>query len=331
MVSKTRASHVPVLLLSYNRPEKILRVIAALKAAGTKNIYLWSDGPKEDVPEDLSRVLRTREVASAEINWDCHLETLFAVANHGCRAGVSRALDWFFSTVEEGIVLEDDCVPHPDFFAFCSDLLERYRSNDQVMCISGDNSAGIEMSGDVSYGFARYPLVWGWATWRRAWAQNDAGLQDWASMRRKPGAKKALWPDRRERRMWSGILDNILKKGRPDSWGYVWSFSVQKNRGVGVVPRVNLVSNIGFGPDATHTKYVRDRRANQPTTAMGVLLHPDNLVRDLDIERQILGGKVFSLGGQRKRKIKNFLNKLQSILTGRQKASMAASVSRKPG
>lgn len=322
-MTETQGSEVPVLLLSYNRPEKIRRVIGALKAAGTKTIYLWSDGPKSGVPEDRDRVQQNREIALEEINWDCHLQTLFALENHGCRAGVTRALDWFFSEVEEGVIMEDDCVPHPDFFAFCSNLLRRYRSSEQVMCISGDNSAGIEMNDDSSYSFARYPLVWGWATWRRAWAQNDTELQDWDLMRRNSGAKKALWPDRRERRMWSGILESIQKKGRPDSWGYVWSFSVQRSRGVGAVPRVNLVSNIGFGPDATHTKYTADHRANQPTSSIGNLKHPDEVLRDPYVEKQILGGKVHSLVGQPMRKIYAFVKRARLILKGWKKAGMA--------
>lgn len=305
---------LPVLLLSYNRPEKLKKVIGVLKSVGMKNIYLWSDGPVAQCLEDETKVLECRQIAGQEIIWDCRLETLYASDHYGCRAGVNRALDWFFSEVEEGIVLEDDCVPHQDFFPFCAELLEKYRLDTEVMCVSGDNSANLQIGHEASYSFTRYPLVWGWASWRRAWAQNDTHLKYWKSIRRDRKTKREIWPNRKERAMWTFLLDDILKKQTPDSWAYVWTFTVHFFGGLSVTPKVNLISNIGFGPDATHTKYEGDKRADRPTSNLGALRHPVVRVRDMQLEDQIMGGKVYTTSGQRRRELRRLAGKTLSSL-----------------
>lgn len=310
-----RNSHVdvPVLLLSYNRPEKLKKVIESLRSAGMRNIYLWSDGPKSGSRQDKAKVMQCRELGLKQISWGCQLKVLFARQNHGCRAGVTRALDWFFSTVDEGIILEDDCVPNQDFFPYCATLLEKYRKHDEVMCISGDNSAGLLFSHGASYSFTRYPMVWGWATWRRAWAQNDAKLSNWSSMRSDREARRRIWPRRKERAMWKSLLDGILEEQKPDTWDYIWSFTIQVSRGLAIVPRVNLISNIGFDPEATHTKYLDDRRANRPTFDLREFRHPEFQERDMYVENQILGEQLYRTSSRTRRYLELILGKTLSF------------------
>lgn len=279
----------PVLLLTFNRPDLTRQVLGAIREARPTRLFVASDGPREHVESDVQKVSATRALIDEMIDWPCKVERRYSRSNQGCRVGVSSAITWFFDHVEEGIILEDDCLPHPDFFPYCTELLSRYRHDARVMSISGENSVGaIPEEESVSYSFVREPSIWGWATWRSAWALYDANLESWRTLRENRSEKQALWPDPVERNWWTKTLDDLLIKGTPNSWAYRWMFSVMLNDGVSVLPAVNLVSNVGFRSDATHTlpaiRGKRHVRQAVPTMSLLPLSHPANLQRNASAE-----------------------------------------------
>ena len=278
----------PVLLVTFNRPDLTREVLTAIREARPERLFVASDGPRPHVETDPAKVAATRALIEEMVDWPCQVERRFSDTNQGCRIGVSSAIPWFFEHVEEGIILEDDCVPNPDFFGYCTELLERYRDDVQVMNIAGDNSGRLVLSDPAaSYCFTRQPLIWGWATWRRAWAHYDTDLDGWRTLRTDRDRQRVLWPDRVERRLRRRRLDRLLFNNEPDSWASRWTFTVATRQGLSATPAVNLIRNIGFGPDATHTSARTNARANVATHRILPLTHPSEIQRDEGVERQI--------------------------------------------
>ena len=274
-----------MLILSFNRPDTTQQVVDAVVAAAPSVVYVFSDGPRAEVSTDKNLVKRTRDIFDTSFGSGVTVHSRYNKENHGLFRGVSGALDWFFSHENEGIILEDDCVPHPDFFGYCDELLARYRDDEQVWCVSGDNSLGLPISSGSSYGFIRDPLIWGWATWRRAWTHFDRDFAHWPRIRG-TSRERELYPDRVERRVRRDVFDNYAKG--IDAWGFKWKLTVQMAGGLTAVPRVNLVSNIGWGrADATHTTGM-SLRANHPTFPILPLTHPPAVAIDKAADREFV-------------------------------------------
>jgi hypothetical protein len=265
-------SRVPVLLLAWRRPSLTKQVIDAIRVASPSQMFVACDGANAHRPDEAELVASTRATIDHEIDWQCTVERLYSESNQGCRRSVSRAISWFFDHVAEGIILEDDCVVHPDFFPYCAEMLERYREDHRVWCISGDNSAGIRLTGSWSYGFIRTTLIWGWATWRRAWKNYDDELLAWRNVRSTPLLNSIL-TDPLERKKLTRIFDSLLDLNEIDSWGYRWNCSALLQSGLCAVPTVNLVTNVGFSDSATHTKGVVPR-SFAPRQSILPLKHP---------------------------------------------------------
>ena len=265
----------PVLLLLFNRPDQTAQVFAAIRAARPSRLYVAADGPRPDRPGEAERCARARAIATAG-DWPCEVRTLFRDSNLGCKLAVSGALAWFFGEEEAGIVLEDDCLPHPDFFRFCNELLERYAADERVSVITGDNFQRGRWRGDASYYFSKYNHCWGWASWRRAWKLYDGELGFWPDWKASAGWREQI-PDAAQRRYWGGVFDRVAR-GEIDSWAYPWTASLWYRGGLTATPNVNLVANIGFGEDATHTKLAR--RHVLPQKALGTIAHPAYIERD---------------------------------------------------
>jgi len=198
----------PVLFLVFNRPDTTRRVFEAIRAARPARLFLVADGPRERQPDDKEKCERVRYIAT-DIDWDCEVKTLFRKENLGCKNGVSSAIDWFFSHVDEGIILEDDCLPTESFFWFCEELLRRYRNDSRVMQICGSNFLRGWQRNNDSYYFSGYGPIWGWASWRRAWIYYDVDMK--------------LWPEVKEKKILLDICDGKremfyrLKSLNPDS------------------------------------------------------------------------------------------------------------------
>ncbi len=305
----------PVLVMTFNRPDTTAAVMAEVARAKPPAIFLFSDGPRADREGEADLVAETRAVMDDAISWKTKVYRRYNDTNQGLFAGVSGAIDWFFSEVPEGIILEDDCVPHPDFFSYCDELLERYRDDDRVWCVSGDNSMDLPITSGGSYGFIRDPLIWGWATWRRAWVNFDRDFSLWKEVRAS-SKEKEMYPDRVERRYRRSVFDSYSQG--IDAWGYKWKMTVQYNGGLTAIPRVNLISNIGWNrPDATHTTG-NSLRAEKPTEGILPLTHPHQVVLDTAADREFvesrgLGVKKYRVSYQVKKwigRVRRFVGRM---------------------
>lgn len=287
---------VPILLIAWRRPHTLRQVIDAIRQIQPTRLYVACDGPSPDRAGEAEKVLATKKVIDDEINWPCHVELLYSEVNQGCRIGVSRAISWFFDHVEEGIILEDDCVPHPDFFTYCSTLLDRYRHDTRVWCISGTNFQNGKWRGDGSYYFSRYNHCWGWASWRRCWQHYDPNLSQWPALR-DSGLLNTIFTDPAERKYWSRIWQRLIDTGLPNTWDYQWAFTCMMNNGLTALPNRNLVHNVGFGVDATHTT----GKSIAPSISQGIdpRLIPSFVLRHFEADRHTF--KIAYLGGRFRR------------------------------
>jgi len=291
-----------VLFVVFNRPDTTARVFAAIRQARPPRLYVAADGPRETREGEAKRVARVRQIATA-VDWPCEVFTLFREKNLGCKHAVSEAITWFFRKEDQGIILEDDCLPHPDFFSFCESLLIRYANDERVYAITGDNFQNGLKRGDGSYYFSRYNHVWGWASWRRAWQRYDINLSFWPEWKR-----SAQWfselPDSVERRYWEKTFDRMHAQ-EIDTWDYQWTASIWHHGGLTATPNVNLVSNIGFGRDATHTVRTEGAMAEMPTGAIGEITHPEKVTRDFIADSYVF---VNAIAGRKEKLLKKILS-----------------------
>ncbi len=269
-----------VLFLVFNRPDTARVVFEAIRAAKPPKLYLASDGPRASRDGELAAVQESRALV-AEVDWDCEVYTLFRDENLGCRRAVSGALDWFFSQEESGIVLEDDCVPSPSFFLYADELLRRFADDERVMSIAALHAHGDAHQSPASYFFSRYNHCWGWASWRRAWQLYDHDMSQWPALRDTDWLVGVGNGNRLFARYWTSIFDRA-HAGLIDSWAYRWTFSCWAQHGLTILPARNLVKNIGFTVEATHTT-----DANSPLALLELqslnfpLVHPIGMVQNM--------------------------------------------------
>lgn len=275
----------PVVLLAFARPDTTALVLDAIRQARPQRLLVVADGPRPGVATDGEACAATRRLIDT-VDWDCEVLTEYAAGNLGLKRRVESGLDWAFGIVDEAIVLEDDCVPHPTFFRFAGELLDRYRDDHRVLSISGNNFEPADPAAADRYSFSRYPLIWGWATWRRAWALHDSELHRWPELR-ETGWLSELLEDETAVKYWSYLLERT--RARRDTWDYAWTFSCWLAGGLHAVPGVNLVSNVGFRADGTHTRDDYDSVfANLPARALRFpLRHPAAVARDVEADRFI--------------------------------------------
>jgi hypothetical protein len=271
------SSACPAVLLSiFNRPDKTRQVMEAIRKAHPPRLYIAADGPREGRAGEVEACEAARTI-TMKIDWPCEMFTLFRETNLGCKLGLSTAMDWFFEHESEGIILEDDTLPHPSFFSFCQTLLEYYRHDERVMEIGGGNYQFGRRRSGYTYYFSKYAHTWGWATWKRAWRHYDVKLTIWPILR---GTEMwtLMWDDPREMKFWESIFDRVFE-GQLDTWDYQWQLARWCRNGLSAVPSVNLVSNIGFGRDATHTNWRHDPLAQMPIYDIGEISHPPFVIR----------------------------------------------------
>jgi len=241
---------IPILFIIFNRPETEKKVFEVIRKIRPKILYVAADGPRKNNQFDIEKCVTAKEIIDNSINWPCEVHRLYREKNLGCKMAVSSAIDWFFENEEMGIILEDDCFPEISFFEFCKEMLIRYKDEKRVMIISGDNFQSGRKHGDGSYYFSRYPHVWGWATWKRVWDKYDVNMRSWSTVRGKSSVKFGGFF---ENIYWRNIFDSVYSRV-VDTWDYQLVYLCLLNNGLNIVPSVNLVQNIGFGFEATHTK-----------------------------------------------------------------------------
>lgn len=260
-----------VLLVIFNRPEEAAAVFEKIKEARPSRLYIAADGPRANKPGEDELCRRTREVAT-KVDWDCEVKTLFKESNVGSRLGVSSAINWFFENEEEGIILEDDCLPADSFFWFCDEMLEKYRHDTRIRSISGSNYQKGQRWGDASYYYSNLIHVWGWATWRRVWVECDITLNSYDEQDVKAKLSN-IFTDQMIIDIWHDLFVRT-KAGLIDAWDYQLGFSTFFNNGLSVIPNYNLVTNIGFGANATNTYNVDSEFSKMALEHIGEMKHP---------------------------------------------------------
>ena len=275
----------PVLLIAFNRPAQTRRVIDAIVSSGATNVFVAIDGPRDTHREDAEKTAEVRGLIDNS-PWPGTITTLYRPKNLGCREGVSGAISWFFEHVDEGIILEDDCLPNPTFFGYAEELLEHYRDDPRVGMISGSTFFPLPKESAHSYTFSRYPHIWGWATWKRAWDYYDKQLSGWGQPDSLDTLIAVSGASPNFVRFWKRLLDGV-KRGEVDTWDYIWSYSFWRAGFLSVSPGVNLIENTGFSSDATHTRGKPLVRAFRPKASELTLplTHPGLVETNERLER----------------------------------------------
>lgn len=263
--------NTPVLFLIFNRPELTFRVFEEIRKAQPQQLFIAADGPREGKEGEAGKCEQARSIVN-KIDWKCEVKTLFRDKNLGCQDAVSSAITWFFDNVVEGIILEDDCLPDQSFFTFCETLLEKYRDNEKIMHIGGNNFQDGIKRGNASYYFSIHPHQWGWATWNRAWNRYNININGLENFKKTQTIFKhpAIVSFNMEK------LEKTLN-GEINTWDYQWFYTIWKNNGITIVPNVNLVTNIGFGENATHTFQADHFLAQVPLGKLDTILHPTQI------------------------------------------------------
>lgn len=270
----------PILFLIFNRPDKALRVFKRIREAKPKKLFIAADGPRENKPEETGLCEQTRETILSLIDWPCEVETLFRKDNLGCKQAISSAINWFFEHVEEGIILEDDCLPDLTFFQYCSELLDHYRDHKQVMMISGNCHLPTRYAIKTSYYFSKFAYIWGWATWKHAWSQMDITMTRWNSDNNSTIIPSHL--SSRHKKLWVSIFDANNDKG--SSWAFIWQYSIWCQGGVSINPSTNLVSHIDT--TGTHMKPYDPLIGNPENQIEFPLEHPSGIHPNLQADKQ---------------------------------------------
>jgi hypothetical protein len=269
--------NTPILLLIFNRPDLTQQVFQAIRLARPRRLFVAADGPRPGNALDQTRCLAARDVV-AEVDWDCEVKTLFRDKNLGCKQAVSSAIAWFFQNVEEGIILEDDCLPDQSFFPYCTELLEHYRQDERIFMISGDNFLSPYLKIKDSYYFSRLPHIWGWASWRRAWQYYDVTMADWPEFIEQRRITK-IWSDPKIMDYWLKIFQAV-HNNQIDTWDYQVAYAMYQHNGLSITPAGNLIANIGFGT-GTHTLDKSDKNAQLAIKPISFpLRHPASIIEN---------------------------------------------------
>jgi len=273
-----------ILLTVWKRNDKLKNLISALKKNRPPKIYVACDGPRENLFEEYKEVNEVKKSIDELIDWDCNVYKLYSEKNLGCRKAMTKAINWFFANEEEGIILEEDCIPATDFIPYCSELLEIYRENKKIWTISGTNLQDGFIRGDSSYYFSIHFNCWGWASWRDRWVNFDSNLDSWPIAREKK-LLEGILKDPIEINFWTKIFDKLYKYQKPDSWAYRFHLTCFLNNALHIMPNKNLIKNIGFDSDATHTQLNLKNSSTQ--NEIMPLIHPKLIQRDVFADKYI--------------------------------------------
>jgi hypothetical protein len=305
----------PVLFLIFNRPETTKLVFERIRQAKPKYLFVAADGPRNGKKGEEDICTLTRQIAT-NVDWECELKTLFREKNLGCGLAPSTGITWFFEHVEQGIILEDDCLPEVSFFRFCDELLNKYKQDERIMIISGFNQLGYFNKVSTDYFFSSLAGIWGWATWRRAWDIYNFDVPQWKDETLRSKVLDRL-PNDKICEDFAYHLNQVVSQNRKDFWDYQWWFYRELNNSLGIVPTLNLVTNIGFGNDATHTFDKTHILASLKSTELKFpLRHPliisNNRVFEESIIKpnvQVQVGRLISLTVMLKKKLKSWIRK----------------------
>ncbi len=305
----------PVVFIIFNRPDLTEIVFRAISETKPRFLLVVADGPRSS--EEAVLCKEARKIVE-KVDWKCDLFKDFSDHNLGTGRRVASGLDWAFSLVDQAIILEDDCLPTSSFFSFCNELLARYADDNRIMHISGDNFQFGRNKTSYSYCFSKYPHCWGWATWKRAWNLFDFEIKSWPELKN-ANIIRFIFEDQNERIYWTGILDRVYE-GAIDAWDYQWNYACWTHSGLSILPSSNLVSNLGFRPDATHT-FGDSPFAEMPVDDIWEIKHPPLIVRNIDADAftfdSFFGGKRFKYNQTLMGKFRNTVNFFRRALQNR--------------
>jgi hypothetical protein len=279
--------HAPVAFIIFNRPDVAEQVFARIRRAQPRRLLVIADGPRPGLAGEAEKCAAARSLIDA-VDWDCQVQKNYSDENLGCRRRILTGMKWVFEQVEQAIILEDDCLPDLSFFPFCEELLLRYRTDERVMAVCGDNYLLGRKRVPYSYFFHRIAGGWGWATWRRAWQHLDMDMKLWPMLRETSWLVDILG-DMRAVRFWRNIFDWVYEGGEKiDAWDYQWIFSIWAQHGLALTANTNLISNMGCGEHGTHTRAADSVLANIPAGRMEFpLQHPPYMFGEKEADKLI--------------------------------------------
>ena len=294
----------PVALLIFKRPETTEKVFEAIRQAKPPKLLVVADGPRVDKPGEAEQCAAARAIID-RVDWDCEVLKNYSDVNLGCGLRPATGITWVFEQVEEAIIFEDDCLPHPTFFQFCEELLSKYQDDERVMAIAGTSLVGEWRSPLQSYYFSQFGGNWGWASWRRAWKFFDYNIKLFPQLLEAQFLENYL----REPKYylyWKKLFQEIYESPDRSCWDYQWLLACWMQNGLRICPEVNLITNIGFGANATHT-FSDNPLANVQTKEINLpLKHPQFMIQDFQADH-LIQEKFFNVG---------FMSKLKRKIAG---------------
>lgn len=267
----------PVLFIIFNRPDNTKKVFAEICKQKPSKLFVFADGPRLNNTDDYIKCEQTRAIIKKQVDWDCDLQTMFLDINLGCGKGPAKAITWFFENVEEGIIMEDDVMPHPDFFSYCTILLEKYRNDEKIMVIGGATYHD-DYPCEYSYTFSIYPILTAWATWRRVWLKYDYSME-FLNHEKLTLKLNEYFYSKLERKHWMAMYEWIIVDKLSSYWDWQFYLMMFYYEGIAIRPQKNMISNFGCGNDATHTNYLQNANfvANRELFPCLPLVHPPKI------------------------------------------------------
>jgi hypothetical protein len=266
----------PIAFIIFNRPDNTKIVFNQIKSVKPSKLFIIADGPRENFFEK-QKCIESLEILK-QIDWECNLYTNISEYNLGCKLRLSSGINWVFQQVDKAIFLEDDCVPNTTFFRYMDFLLDYYKDNKDIMLISGNNFLLGKKNITDSYFFSKYHFIWGWGSWKRVWDHYDVNISDYPLLKSKNFLTN-YFSNTREIKFWYNILD-LVYDNKIDTWDYQLGYLIWKSRGLVICPKYNLVSNIGFDENATHTKEKRKISNLHTKNLEFPISHPKEIIFD---------------------------------------------------
>ena len=272
----------PILFLIFKRPDTTQEVFNRIREVQPPRLYIAADGPRPEKEGEKEMCEATRKIVE-QVDWPCEVHHLYRDQNLGCGKGVSSAITWFFEHEEQGIIIEDDILAHPDFFDYCDEMLERYKDDERIQMISGCNYFYDGYLSEYSYYMSVFACIWGWATWRRVWQTYHFNVNDYPveEMKRKIRVRMPQSADVYFLKVYEQMRQQAI-----DTWDYQFVLNQQYYNRYSISPFTNMIENIGMGDvNASHTTEENATISNHKSKSSYPLRHPELLTTDKEADR----------------------------------------------
>ena len=306
---KEKSFDTPVAYLFYARPKCMEITFPLIRKLRPSCLYLIADGPKG--AKDHQHCNMARQLIEDNIDWDCQLTKIYSEKNMGLAKRTVSGLNFIFERENKVILIEDDNFVDPSFFGFCDVLLDRYEHQDRIFHIGGCNffEKAVPPSIKEDYLFSAKPAAWGFATWKRAWKHMDLQMENWAIENKDSFLRKWCVNPSHANGI-KEVFDQHCMNQDPWAWSYAWTYACWANNALSIIPKVNLVSNIGFGPDATNTTTDANNWIGIPEHRGSIkdIRHPDSISRNSAFDKKSYYVERGSLLRRLKQHAKGVLN-----------------------